>query len=829
MARQKNYRYKQRKKGRILKKLALFFLFCAAAAAIAGTGLFLYIIKDLPDPSKINDRKISESTKIYDRTGTVLLYEIHGEEKRTVVPSSQISQHLKDATIVAEDFNFYEHNGIDYKSIIRAFLVDLYHGKLSQGGSTITQQLIKNSFLSTEKTFTRKIKEMILAIKIEKQYTKEEILGLYLNQIPYGSNAYGVEAAAQTFFNKSASALTLNESAVLAALPKAPSYYSPYGQNKEELIKRKGAILEKMQRVGFISAEELEKAKNDPLAFAKQKENIKAPHFVMYVKDYLEKKYGVDVVENGGLRVITTLDYDLQKTAEETVGKYGAINEKKYKARNAALISVDPKTGQLLAMVGSRDYFDIENDGNFNVATSRNRQPGSSFKPFAYSVFFQKGYTPDTVLFDVKTEFSTNPQESYSPDNYDDKFRGPVAAQSALAQSLNIPSVKVLYLAGINDTIALAQAMGITTLEDKSRFGLSLVLGGGEVRPIDMAYAYSVFANDGVKNDESFILEVKNPKNEILEKWKPKQKEVLPKNIARAISAILSDNALRAPVFGESSQLFFENRQVAAKTGTTQKYRDAWVVGYTPNISTAVWVGNNTGAPMEKGGAGIAAAGPIFHEFIAKFLDARGSENFTLPDPMVSANPILNGDYAGETKIKIDKDSGKLATDKTPPQKIEEKSFKEIHTILHYINKNDLLAGRPTQPEQDPQYQNWESAIQKWLADNPAISSAQSKIPTEYDDVHTDENKPVLTILNPQNYSAVDGNINTKVSVVGRFPVKEVDFFINNVLISSDFTYPYEAGINLAGAGGGEIVLAARAYDKYDNVGEASVLLFGSK
>ena len=570
-----------------------------------------------------------------------------------------------------------------------------------------------------------------------------------------------------------------------------------------------------MRQVGFIGEDEFEKAKNEQLAFAKQRGGIKAPHFVMYVKDYLEKRYGADAVENGGLRVITTLDYDLQKTAEETVVKYGEINEKKYKAGNGALTAVDPKTGQLLAMVGSRDYFDIENDGNFNVATSKNRQPGSSFKPFAYAVFFQKGYSPDMALFDVKTEFSTNPDEPYNPDNYDDKFRGPVSVKSALAQSLNIPAVKVLYLAGINDTIALAKAMGITTLEERNRFGLSLVLGGGEVRPIDIAYAYSVFANDGIKNDESFILEVKSSKNEVLEKWKLKQKEVLPKNIARAISAILSDNTLRAPVFGERGPLFFENHQVAAKTGTTQKYRDAWVVGYTPTLSISVWTGNNNGAPMEKGGAGVAASGPIFHEFMEKALSARGSENFIPPEPILIGNQLLNGEYAGETRVKIDKDSGKLATMKTPPQKIEERVFREIHTILHYINKDD------------PQYQNWESAIQKWLAENPAFAATQSKAPTEYDDIHTDENKPILTILSPQNYGAVpESGLNVKISAAGRFPIKEVDFFANNILVSSDFSYPYEANLDLSMAESGEVVIVARAYDKYDNVGEASVLVF---
>lgn len=829
MPRQKNYKYKKILWGRIVKKLVLFFLFFGFLLSLFAIGSFFYIIKDLPDPSKINDRKPLESTKIYDRAGAILLYEIHGEEKRTIIASGQISQHLKDATIASEDFNFYEHNGIDYKSIIRAFLVDIYRGRLSQGGSTITQQLIKNLFFNTDKTFTRKIKEVILAIKIERRYSKEEILSLYLNQIPYGSNAYGIEAAAQTFFNKKASDLTLNEAALLAALPKAPSYYSPYGQNKEDLIYRKNLILNKMRKVGFINEEELIKAKNDSLTFSKQRGNIKAPHFVMYVKNYLEKTYGAELVENGGLRVITTLDYNLQKTAEEVIDKYGVINEKKYKATNAALVSVDPKTGQLLAMVGSRDYFNIENDGNFNVTTSKNRQPGSSFKPFAYAALLQKGFTPDTVLFDVKTEFSTNPNESYSPDNYDDKFRGPVSIKSALAQSLNIPAVKVLYLAGINETIDLAHNMGITTLQDRGRLGLSLVLGGGEVRPMDMAHAYSVFANDGVKNEESFILEIKNSKGDIMEKWKQKQKQIIPQNIARAISSILSDNNLRAPVFGEHNDLWFNDRQVAAKTGTTQKYKDAWVVGYTPSISTAIWVGNNDGSPIERGGGGIAAAGPIFHEFMVDFLNKNKIEEFIKPDLILSDKPILNGNYISETKIKIDKDSGKLITNQTPPQKIEEKLFKEIHTILYYINKNNPLNNPPDYPEQDPQYKNWESGIQKWIENNKSFSiSNEEKIPTEYDNIHIITNKPIVNILYPPDYYSVSDKFSVKTNILGQYPIKEVDFYINNNLAYSDFNYPYEADINLNMGEKGGILLSVRAYDKYDNIGETTLNLINN-
>ena len=814
MPQKKNYKYSGRKRGRF-KKAALGFFVFAAVVAVAGAFGVAVIARGLPDPLTIGQRKIFESTKIYDRTGKVLLYEVHGEEKRTVVPFAQINQRVKDATIVAEDFDFYEHSGIDFKSILRAFFIDVSRWEMSQGGSTITQQLVKKVFLSPEKTPLRKIREAILSVKLEKRFTKEEIFSFYLNQIPYGSNAYGVEAAAQTFFGKSASGLTLAESATLAALPKAPSFYSPYGPNKDALLARKDGVLEKMAAIGFVTPEALKNAKEEPLVFAQQRESIKAPHFVMFVKNYLEEKYGVDAVENSGLKVYTTLDYNLQKAAEETITKIGAENEKKYKAKNAALVSIDPKTGQLLAMVGSRDYFNTAHDGNFNVVTSKNRQPGSSFKPFAYSVFFEKGYPPETALFDAKTEFSTNPDEPYSPGNYDEKFRGPVAAQSALAQSLNVPSVKVLYLAGIDDTVRLAHDMGITTLQDRSALGLSLVLGGGEVSPYDMAHAYGVFANDGMRNDKAFILSVQDQRGTLLEKWEPKQKQALSPNTARTISGILSSNELRAPVFGEKSFLFFDGYQVAAKTGTTQKYRDAWVVGYTPSLATAVWVGNNDATPMEKGGAGIAAAGPIFHSFMQQFLTARMPESFARPDPIVSSEPVLDGKYITEKMARIDKDSGKLATDRTPPQKIIQKPMQEIHSVLYYLQKN--------KPFQDPQLPGWESAIEQWLRENPSFNIPQQEAIVGYDDIHTQENTPLIQILSPQDNAMVSGASLIRVDVRARFAIKEVGFYLDEALLSSRAQYPYEYLLNMDGLSPGTHTLSVAAHDQYDNTGTAQI------
>lgn len=825
MAERKRYTYTPRKKKSIISTmLVVFFGIFFVAATIGGIAV-VSVMSSLPDPLAISERKVPESTKIFDRTGKVLLYEIHGEEKRTIVPFTEISQYVKDATIVAEDFNFYEHSGIDVKSLLRAVFVDIIQGEFAQGGSTITQQLVKNAFLTRERTITRKIKEAILSYQLEKTYSKEEIFNYYLNQIPYGSNAYGTESAAQTFFGKHASDLTLNEAATLAAVANAPSHYSPYGQHKDELIARKNTILERMSSVGFISAEDFEKAKKETLVFQKQRANIKAPHFVIFIKNYLEEKYGADYVESGGLNVYTTLDYDLQTIAEETVETVGAINDKKYNATNAALVSVDPKTGELLAMVGSRDYFDIENEGNYNVATSKNRQPGSSFKPIAYAAFFEKGFTPDTVLFDVKTEFSNDPAQSYMPSNYDERFRGPVSVKSALAQSLNIPAVKVLYLAGMHDTLKLAHSMGISTLTDESSLGLSLVLGGGEAVPMDMAYAYGTFANDGVYNGKTFILKIEDNTGKVLEKTVTKQTPALSQNTARTITSILSDNSLRSSVFGERSPLYFENAQIAAKTGTTQKYRDAWVVGYASSVATAVWVGNNDGTPMAKGGAGIAAAGPLFHTFMEKAVALRPATSFPAPEPMYSVKSLLNGSYFGETIARIDTDSQKLATAMTPPHKIQEKKFRSVHTILYYIDKNDPLGSAPADPASDPQFQNWENAIQDWLRHNTSFSIPTEFAPTEYDDIHTERNVPRITVSSPLPYTGISGPIYAHADISAPFPVRGVDFYLDDTLIFSDFQYPFETIMDMPSLSSGTHTLSVKAYDIYDNVGITEIPL----
>src|SRR3990167_7946994 len=479
-----------------------------AGILLGGALLFFAASISVPNLNSFEERKIAESTKIYDRTGNILLYDVHGEEKRTVIPFNEIPRSVKNATIAIEDDSFYQHFGFRPFAFLRAVFINILRGSFEQGGSTITQQLAKTTLLTPEKTILRKIKEIIIAFKIERRYSKDEILNFYLNQIPYGSSAYGIEAASESFFSKHAKDLTILESAYLVSLPKAPSYYSPYGKHTKELDGRAQFSLKRVKDLGFLTDKEYEGAKNQKVKFAPARsQGIIAPHFVIEVREELNKKFGEDAVAINGFKVTTTLNADLQQKTEEVVDKYATGNEKNFNAKNEGVVAIDPKTGDIWAMVGSRDYFNREREGNFNIATTH-RQPGSSFKPFVYATAFKKGYTPETVVFDLKTQFSarcapndfSSTMPCYSPDNFDNAFKGPITFRNALAQSVNIPAVKVLYLSGITDSIKTAEDMGITTLADANRYGLTLVLGGGEVTLLELTGAYSVFASDGVKN-----------------------------------------------------------------------------------------------------------------------------------------------------------------------------------------------------------------------------------------------------------------------------------------------------------------------------------------
>jgi len=697
------------------KKIALacllaFFIFAGAIAIWVATF-------EMPDLDNFAERKVVQSTKIFDRTGRVILFDVHGEVTRTVVTLDKISDYAEKASIAIEDANFYNHNGIEIKAIFRAIFTNLMDGNLlsGQGGSTITQQVIKNALLTSDKKISRKLKEWVLAPRLESQLSKDQILEIYLNEIPYGGTVYGIQEASRRFFGKDASDLTLSEAAYLAALPQAPTFYSPYGNNTDKLESRKNKVLEAMLKKDFISKEEFDLAMSEKITFQKPENfGIKAPHFVFWVLEQLEEKYGVEAIEEGGLKITTTLDWELQEKAEEIVKKYALENVSKFNAENGSIVATDPKTGEILVMVGSRDYFDEQIDGKFNITTT-NRQPGSAFKPIVYAEAFNKGYLPETMVFDIPTEFSTacaSGGDCYNPQNYDNIFRGPISLRDALAQSVNIPAVKVLYLAGLKDSLNLAKKMGLETLGDVSQYGLTLVLGGGEVRPLDITLAYGVFANDGIKAKPYGIMKVEDRKGKTLEESKIETERVLPEQTARLISDVLSDNIARTPAFGSNSYLNIPG--VAVKTGTTNDYRDAWIVGYTPEISVAAWAGNNDNRSMNKQVAGFIVA-PMWNEFFQFAISKKPTSPFVAPESTPEGTrPIIAGNW-------------------------QYTNDGQVHNILHWVDKDNPLGAEPRNPSSDSQYWLWENALRAWLGGETLQQNQENS------------SEPNLQIINPQN------------------------------------------------------------------------------
>lgn len=772
----------------MIKKFS-FIIFLGLSLIAAGAVVFAAIFNDLPRPEEFENRKINQSTKIYDRTGEVLLYEIHGEEKRTVVPFEEIPDYVKKAALTVEDQNFYNHPAFDWKGIIRAIAVNFLKGEVVQGGSTITQQLAKNAFLSREKTLVRKIKELVVAFELEKKYSKDEILNLYLNQIPYGGNAYGIEAAAQTFFRKSTKNLNLAEAVLLASLPKAPTYYSPWGSHLNELLARKDYFLEQMQQLGYINEEEKNRSQKTKLEFAPKATGIKAPHFVLTVQDYLNKKYGEDFVESSGLNVITTLDWNLQQLAEKAVLEGSERNKNLYKGHNAALVAQHATSSQIVALVGSKDYFadpepencvpgkDCRFEGNFNVAVQGLRQPGSAMKPLAYISAFKKGYSPETIVFDVPTEFAADnskcppevdfkneEKECFHPQNFDEKFRGPVSLRNSLAQSINIPSVKTLYLAGIDNTLKIAKDFGITTLTERSRYGLSLVLGGGEVTLIDLVGAYSVFAQEGVKNPQIIVLKITDSKGKVLEEYRNNSYQVIEPQYARLINDILSDVKARSPLFQNSLSLtVYPGHEVALKTGTTNDYRDAWAIGYTPDLVVGVWAGNNDNTAMEKQGSSILAAVPIWNTFLKEALKNKPLITFNKPEPVFSKKSMLRG----ESAVKY---------------KIGEKIYPQIHNILYYVDKNNPQGDWPSNPEKDSQFLNWETAVLNWAKNNiPNFITYNYPLPDGLEENSESANlQSTISFLSPQNGEFIKTQINVRAQIASPIEIKDIELFFNN-------------------------------------------------
>jgi 1A family penicillin-binding protein len=780
--------------------LSLFFL-------CFGAGTLWISSFRLPDLSSFEQRKVSESTKIFDRTGKVLLYDLHDSIKRTLLASADISPFLKKATVAIEDEDFYTHKGIKISSIIRAVLANVVSGGYSQGGSTITQQVVKNTLLTGDKTISRKLKEWVLAVKLDSALPKDTILTSYLNENPYGGNIYGVEEASKQFFNKTAKDVTLAEAAYLAAIPQASTFYSPYGKNKEKLEARKNLVLKKMLDTAVINATEYKDALKEKVAFQPQGQfGIKAPHFVFFVKEYLENILGKGSLDDGGYKVITTLDANLQEKAEDLVKTTALKNTEDFNATNAALIAIDPHSGDILSMVGSRDYFDKIIDGQFNVAVASNRQPGSTMKPIIYSEAFIKGYTPETVLLDLPTSFSTtcdlegkpldpegDPKQCYMPGNYDEKFRGPMTLRDALAQSINIPAIKTLYLAGIKDSITLAKNMGITSLTNADQYGLTLVLGGGEVSLLEMTGAYGIFANDGVRVASRPVLQVFDSKGAEISLPSQRQNQVLPAETARTISSILSDNVARTPGYGPNSVLYFPTRDVAVKTGTTNDSRDAWTVGYTPNLVVGVWAGNNDNSPMVKKVAGQIVA-PMWSSFMKQGLASVPDERFTPPNPAdpSTLKPVMKGIWQGGKTYTIDTISEKLATDLTPLETRREVAVTSVHSILYWVNKADPLGAQPANPQDDPQFERWEAPVRKWAEENKYVDQDESSIPTQTDNIHTAVNifKVSLQNMNGATYTLND-TVAIPLSSTGRYPLTKATLYVNDVFVETIESQPF--------------------------------------
>ena len=602
------------------------------------TVFLLFILKDLPSPAKLASGEFPVSTQILDRHGQIL-YEIYADQNRTPIKLSDLPPYVYQASIAIEDQNFYRHHGFDLEGIARAALNIVFKQNL-QGGSTITQQLVKTTLLSPERTIKRKLREALLALATEIRYSKDEILEMYLNHVPYGGTAYGIEQASQTYFNKSAKDLTLPEASLLAGLPQAPTRYSPFGANPESSKNRQANVLKRMFDDKYITTDELELALDHQLEYAEQSENIKAPHFSLYIKKLLVDKYGQQVVERGGLRVTTSLDLDIQEQAELIVATEAA-KLVTAKVSNAASVITKPRTGEILAMVGSKDYFNTEIDGNVNV-TTRLRQPGSSIKPINYAVGLIKGRTPATMFLDVPTCFNAPGQpESYCPKNYDNTFHGPTHMRFALGNSYNIPAVKMLADNSVEAMVATASAMGITTYQDSSKYGLSLTLGGGEVRMVDMAVAFGVFANQGLKVDLTPILKIEDYQGNVLESIDldnelPTGDKAIPPEVAYLISHMLLDNNARVGAFGGSSELVVRDHTVSVKTGTTDDLRDNWTIGYTPSYLVATWVGNNDNTPMNPWiVSGVSGAAPIWHDIMEYVLKDEPDEWPKKPDTIV--------------------------------------------------------------------------------------------------------------------------------------------------------------------------------------------------
>ena len=714
-----------------LSKLTKYAFFGLIAGILLMVTLFIWYSRDLPTPGKLVNADLEESTRIYDKDG-ILLYSVFQNENRTYVKLSDIPKQVQQATIAIEDKDFYNNQGFSVTGYIRGLLIDPILRRRVTGGSTITQQLVKNVLLTSERSLPRKIKELMLSIQVDRKYKKDEILEMYLNDVPYGGANIGVEAAAQSYFGKKVQEINLAEAAFLAGLPQAPSIYSPFTGEKY-YIERTRQVLSQMEDVGYIDQKQadaaLEEIEKKQFSVSEDR-GIKAPHFVMYVKQLLAAQFGEALVENGGLAVTTTLDYEIQKEAE-TIVSTELDKLKGFNVGNGAAVVMDPKTGYILSMIGSKDYFDADNDGNFNAALG-SRQPGSSLKPIMYATAFEKGYTPSTMIMDVKTEFpSGDPQNPvYSPVNYDGKYNGPIQLRFALGNSINVPAVKMLAKISIKDVMQNAYDMGIEnwepTNENMEDVGLSLVLGGRETTLLHETSAYGVFANGGVKQDSVAILKVTDSKgNTLFEQKKRNGSRILPANVVFLISHILLDNVARTLAFGSNSYLNIPGKTVSAKTGTTDDKRDNWTIGYTPSFVVGVWVGNNDNSPMNPAiASGSTGASPIWNRIMRFVLKDKSDEAPVKPDDVIALQvdsvggglPVDGHSTRSEYFIKGTEPTNTTIYQKIPMSREQngKRANQEEINRGDYDNR-DFIVISESDPVSTDGKNRWQDAINAWI------------------------------------------------------------------------------------------------------------------
>lgn len=877
-----------------LKKILIWSGLIIVGLAAAGVAAFVILIAvvsiGLPNVKDLDKLSVAQSTTIYDREGNVL-YVKHGGENRQYVEFSQISKNIIDATIAIEDDQFWTHAGFDMIGIVRAAVTNVTRMGTAQGGSTITQQYIKNAFLSSEKSYIRKLKELILAVRLEETYDKKKILELYLNKIPYGNNAFGVEKAAQAYFNKHAKDLGLAEASILASLPKAPSYYNPYGPHlystltkqftPEDLERRdirtetdlKGnetmrgligkdiqldathsvyvqgrtdIVLKTMEKLGYISEEQKKETllELQNFKFSEYHEQIRHPHFVFYIINQLEEKYGKEIIEQGGLNVYTTLDPTLQEAAEKIIADEAENNEKKYNVKNASLVAIDPKTGEILTMVGSRDYWDKKIDGQVNVA-DQFRQPGSSFKPFVYAQAFYNRYSPGSIIFDTETRLGL----STFPKNFDGKFRGPISLREALAQSRNIPAIKAYFLAGEQKPIIeLAKKMGVNFLDDNRDYGWPLSIGAAEVKLIDMVSAFGVFANLGVRQEPVTILKVTNARNEIIDEAKPKPgSAVLDPQIAYLINSILSDTSVRL-----GANMTVPDHDNAAKTGTSNRKtpdkeylpHDLWCVGYTPSLVAGVWTGNNRDdeGNLSTYADGYTTSAPLWKKFMTAALKDKPNEKFPvadgirqvsvskytgkLPSPETPANQLRTEIFASfsvpteiddsNVEAEVDSRNNKLANEFCPKDFVVKKTFLNIHDIAPY-------------PE-------WEKGAQEWVQSNMGGNTGTNITfgppPIVTSELCSEEElaqKPSIEITSPSDGDNIQNGstFTVKVHVTALNGIDKVEYYLDGQYKYNSSTSPYEGSIRLpkGATGTARHTVMAKAIDKSGYASEEIVTI----